>query len=199
MEKLLQQYKRDLALRGFSKNTQKTYFYSVRIFLNYFKKNPTLITEDEIKDFLYYMNTEKDLSNSSIKQYHGALKFLYTQTLKMDWNVYNIPQMKKIKVLPEVFSFDEVITILKNTSNFKHKVILMLIYSSGLRVSECSTLKPTDIIRTKMRVRITQGKGAKDRLTILSRVCLKHLIEYWKTYRPTEWLFEGNKKKVISK
>ena len=81
--------------------------------------------------------------------------------------------------------------IIKNASNLKHKTMLILIYSSGLRVSEAVILKPNDIIRSKMRLKLRQAKGHKDRYTILSEVCLKYLEKYWKAYRPKEWLFTG--------
>ena len=81
--------------------------------------------------------------------------------------------------------------IIKNASNLKHKTMLILIYSSGLRVSEAVILKPDDIIRSKMRLKLRQAKGHKDRYTILSEICLKYLEKYWKAYRPKKWLFTG--------
>jgi site-specific recombinase XerD len=80
------------------------------------------------------------------------------------------------------------------TRNLKHKAMLMITYSAGLRVSEAARLKLTDIDSVRMTVRISQGKGGKDRYSILSQTTLEHLRQYWKKYRPTEWLFEGQKK-----
>jgi site-specific recombinase XerD len=96
--------------------------------------------------------------------------------------------------LPVVLDLSEVESLFLVTKNLKHKAILMMTYSSGLRVSETARLKLTDIDSKRMMVRIRQGKGGKDRYSILSRRALEHLRHYWRIYRPTEWLFEGAKK-----
>ena len=116
------------------------------------------------------------------------------QTLSRPWEAGGIPYVKKKKTLPKVFSFKEVISILKNTANLKHKVLIALIYSTGLRLSESVNLKLTDIKIDTKRILVRQGKGAKDRYTILSDICLKYLEIYWKQYKPDNWLFSGYKR-----
>jgi integrase/recombinase XerD len=113
--------------------------------------------------------------------------------LKREWPVEKIKCPRRGKKLPVVLDISEVESLFLATKNLKHKAMLMVNYSSGLRVSETAKLKLTDIDSTRMTVRIT-GKGGKDRYSILSQTALVHLRQYWKKYRPAEWLFEGQKK-----
>ena len=195
MESILQSYKRDLALRGYSNRTQKTYNYIVKDFLS-FNKNASEFSKPNIKEYLFHLIDDRKLSNSRVKQSYGALKYLFTHTLEKPWEMEGIPCVKTEKKLPVCLSVKETFKIIKNASNLKHKTILMLIYSSGLRVSECANLKPADINRDKMLLKVRQGKGAKDRFTLLSAICLKQLEKYWKAYKPKNWLFCGNRKGV---
>ena len=107
---------------------------------------------------------------------------------------YFIDRPNKEKTLPSVLSTQEVIDILKQTENIKHKAILMTIYSAGLRISESINLKFKDIDSDRMQIRVEQGKGKVDRYSLLSVRTLMILREYYKQYRPTVWLFEGVKK-----
>jgi site-specific recombinase XerD len=107
--------------------------------------------------------------------------------------VEKIKYPKRKKRLPVVLDLSEVETLFAATSNLKHKAILMITYSSGLRISEVSRLKITDIDSKRMMVWIQRGKGGKDRYTILSQRALDCLRQYWREYRPKEWLFEGQK------
>jgi site-specific recombinase XerD len=102
-----------------------------------------------------------------------------------------IPRLRSTKKLPVVLERQEVESLFSVTENLKRRAILMLIYSSGLRLREASHLKVTDIDSKRMLVRIKQGKGRKDRYTILSKAALEVLREYWDQYRPHDWLFEG--------
>jgi integrase/recombinase XerD len=124
----------------------------------------------------------------------AALKFLYRTTLKREWAVEKIRCPRAKRKLPVVLDLSEVQSLFLVTKNLKHKAILMMTYSSGLRVSETARLKLTDIDSKRMMVRISQGKGGKDRYSILSQTALEQLRHYWRQYRPTEWLFEGAKK-----
>jgi site-specific recombinase XerD len=107
------------------------------------------------------------------------------------WVMARVPRVKSLKQLPIVLDREEVESLFAATKNLKHRAILMLIYSSGLRLTEAAHLKVTDIDSKRMLVRIKQGKGRKDRYTILSKAALEVLREYWEQYRPKEWLFEG--------
>lgn len=194
MDILLRRYERDLTLRGFSPKTQKTYYRNLVWFLDHTKIDPHNITKEDIKDYLYYLIQDKKLSQSSLRQARCAISYFFSQTLAKPIEVINIPCQKKIKKLPAVLSVDEVSRIIHAARSLKHKTMLMLAYSSGLRVGELVALKISDIHRNLMRLSIRQAKGHKDRYVILSSVCLTHLETYWKTYRPAEWLFYGYKK-----
>ena len=120
-----------------------------------------------------------------------VLKFFYTKTLNRYWNMDKIARIKEPRKLPAVLSPEEVKSIFDVTENLKHKAILMTVYSAGLRVSEVCNLKITDIDSKNMQILIREGKGKKDRYSLLSKANLEILREYWKRYHPTEYLFSG--------
>ncbi len=178
---LLERYKRDLTLRGFSEPTYKNYLLCIKQFLANYNQPIELLDCEIIKDYLYYLLTEKKASDSKVRQVYSALKYLYTQTLSGSWETMKIPQLRKKKKLPSCFTFKEVLSLIDNSANFKHKALLTLVYSSGLRVSEAAKIKLTDIKRDRKRLLVCQGKGAKDRYTILSDLCLDCLDTYWRS------------------
>jgi site-specific recombinase XerD len=189
MGRLREQMKGDLELRGLSRNTQEIYLNQVRDFSRYFNRSPLYLREREIKEYLLYLIREKRASYSRVNQCYCALKFLYETTLKRKWVMEKVPCTKRERNLPVVLDREEVEALFSVTRNVKHRAILMLIYSSGLRVSEAARLKISDIDSKRMVIRIRRGKGKKDRYSILSHVALEALREYWKRYRPKEWLF----------
>ncbi len=191
MKNLREQMKMELELKGFSPNTQRAYIASVKRFAQHFMKSPTDLGESEIKEYLYYLITERNLSNSSISNTYSALKFLYETTLKRQWEMEGIPRTKRLKKLPMILSKDEVKRLINVTTNLKHKAIFATIYSAGLRGGEAANLKITDIDSSNMQIRVEQGKGRKDRYTLLSDKNLEILREYYKIYHPTTWLFPG--------
>jgi len=192
MNQLLQQYQQDLALRGYSYHTQHNYFSKIKYFFDYTNNDPE-VSEQNIKSYLYYLINDRKLSNEYLRSSYSALKYFCVQTLDMPWVMDQIPRLKKTKKLPVWLTQKEVFKLIHNAANIKHKALLLIVYSSGLRVSEVSQLKLTDIIRDKMRINVRQGKGAKDRYTILSSICLSCLEYYWKKYRPEFCLFPGKK------
>jgi len=198
MNDLLSRYQRDLALRGYSPRTQDTYFRNIRDFLSFHDLPPEHLDSENIKNYLYSLITERNASDSKIRQAHGAIKYLYAQTLQAPMVVEHIPQVKKKKKLPTVFSFQEIISLFNASTNLKHQTMLMLVYSSGLRVSEIASIIPSDIKRKKMQLLVRQGKGAKDRYTILSDTCLDFLEKYWLRYRPGKYMFPGRNGNQLS-
>ncbi len=199
MSKLRDQMQEDLQLRGITPRTQKTYLREVRNFAKHFGKSPEHLGKNEIRKYLLYLLNERKLSEGTFRFYVAALKFFYKTTLKRQWVVENIQYPKRKKQLPVVLDLSEVEALFSVTKNLKHKAILMITYCSGLRISEAACLKITDIDSKRMMIRIRQGKGGKDRYSILSRTALGHLRKYWRKYRPKDWLFEGaNKDEHIS-
>jgi site-specific recombinase XerD len=184
----------DLQLSGAKPNTQRAYLREAQNLAKYFNKSPEQLGEDELKAYLLHLMKERHLSEGTFRFYVAGLKFLYRTTLKREWAVEKIRVPRAKRKLPVVLDLTEVESLFLVTKNLKHKAILMMTYSSGLRVSETASLKLTDIDSKRMMVRVSQGKGGKDRYSILSQTTLEHLRQYWHKYRPTEWLFEGANK-----
>jgi site-specific recombinase XerD len=149
--------------------------------------------EEEIKAYLVHMLENRGLSAGTYKSYVAGIKFLYKTTLNREEVVEKIKYPKAKIKLPVVLDLSEVRTMLSVMENLKHRAVLTITYSAGLRVSETAHLKVTDIDSKRMMVRVRQGKGGKDRYTILSKTTLECLREYWRAYRPKDWLFEGQK------
>ena len=134
---------------------------------------------------------EKKLSEGTVNYINAGLKFFYTKTLNRYWNMDKIFRIKEPRRLPAVLSPEEVKSIFDVTENLKHKAILMTVYSAGLRVSEVCNLKIKDIDSKNMQILIREGKGKKDRYSLLSNANLEILREYWRRYHPKEYLFSG--------
>ncbi len=190
MDDVLHSYERDLAIKDYSPKTQKTYYALVSKFLRSAGKPANEIGKDDVKEYLYgFIRT--GYSSSTMNQLYSSIKYLFVQTLGRSWEIIGIPRAKKHTPLPRVLTVAEVMSIIESSANMKHAAMLMLAYSSGLRVGELVMIKPEHIIADMMRVRIEHGKGDKGRYTILSGTCLAYLRSYFKKYRPASWLFEG--------
>ena len=124
-------------------------------------------------------------------QAYSAIKFFYSDCLERAWELDKIPRPKIQKRLPAVLTQEEVKNIFQHVVNTKYKIALMLIYSAGLRLSEALHLRLTDIDSKRMEIRVEQGKGKKDRYTLLSNLILNKLREYYKEEKPNYWLFTG--------
>ena len=176
----------------YSTNTIDSYTFMFKEFINYYPdKELGDITEEEIVGYLQYLVTERKISTSYQNQAINAIKFYYERVLGGRRKVYLIERPREEKFLPEVLSQEEVTALLNAIDNLKHKAVLMTIYSGGLRISELINLKIKDIDSNRMQIRIEQGKGKKDRYTLLGQKTLEVLRSYVKQYQPREWLFEG--------
>ena len=198
MGKLRDEMLVDLQLSGAKPKTQKTYLREVENLTKYFNRSPEELGEAELKEYMLYLINKRHLSEGTFRFYVAGLKFFYRTTLKRDWPVEKIRHPRSKRKLPVVLDLSEVEALFAVTKNLKHKVILMMTYSSGLRASETARLKLTDIDSKRMTVRVNDGKGGKDRYSILSQTTLEFLRQYWKKYRPTEWLFEGQRRMSTS-
>jgi len=191
MGRLYDQMKMDLELKNYSPRTRSCYLACMKSFVLHFGKSPDTMGEDEIREYLHYLIKGKRASQSAINQTYSALKFFYQTTLQTEWNGLKIPRIKTRKKLPVVLSKQEVRSIFSATRNLKYRALLMTIYSGGLRLNEAAHLKVSDIDSKRMMIRIRQGKGMKDRYTLLGRRTLDILRLYWRAYRPGDWLFPG--------
>ena len=181
---------RQMELKGYSSRTIATYIRSILALSVYYNTPPDLLTNEQIRKYLHEHITEKNISRSWLNQLISALKILYCEVLKREWDHLDIPRPRGQRKLPVVLSKEEVKQLIDVTINLKHRALLMLTYSAGLRLSEVRNLKVGDIDSKRMLVRVVQAKGFKDRYSILSPVALALLREYWKRYRPAVWLFE---------
>ena len=193
MSELRERMIRDMQIRGFSPTTQKAYLGGVSRIAQHYRMSPDRLSEEQIRSYLHFLIEDRKLSQSYISQAYSGLKFLFQITLKQDWDAWRIPRSKKVKKLPVVLSQDEVSRLLSVTENLKHRALMMVIYSGGLRVSEATGLRPSDIDSDRMRIRV-HGKGKKERDTLLSQAALKILRAYFMRYRPLTWLFEGQRR-----
>lgn len=194
MSELRERMIQDMHLRGLYPRTQKNYLRIVREYARYFGKSPQELGEQEVRQYLVYLINSRNLSEGSCRIYFSALKFLYRHTLKQHQVIQDIRYPKRKKKLPVVLALSEVRDMLREVKNLKHKAILTITYSAGLRISETSRLKLTDIDSKRMVVRVQQGKGGKDRYSLLSHSALECLKQYWREYQPKQWLFEGQDK-----
>ncbi|MEP5254312.1 MAG: site-specific tyrosine recombinase/integron integrase [Winogradskyella arenosi] len=180
-----------LELKRYSENTVKNYVSSFEAFINYYyDADPITLNENDVRLYLQKL-VQEQRSNSYINLSINSIKFFYEVVHEMPNRFYSVERPRKEKKLPEVLSKEEVVSIIAHTNNLKHKCIVGLLYSSGLRRSELLNLLITDIDSKRMVVKVNNAKGNKDRITVLSPVLLKDLQAYYKAYRPKKYLFEG--------
>ncbi|GAB2618432.1 site-specific tyrosine recombinase/integron integrase [Belliella aquatica] len=192
-----EEYIHKLEERRYSEGTIKAYVPLFEEFLNYFVQIPLEeLGEKEVMDFSRYLVNERKVSSSYQNQAINAIKFYFEKVKGGERKYYHVDRPVREKILPEVLSEEEVSAILKATINLKHRAILMTIYSAGLRISELINLKIKDIDSNRMQIRIEQGKGKKDRYTLLSSKALEILRIYIKQERPHYYLFEGQGSKI---
>jgi len=192
MTPLRQRMLEDMSIRNLTENTQLSYLQQVSLYAKYFHKSPETLGPQEVRDYQVYLTLTRKLSASSIGTATSALRFLYRVTLKQKWTPDEIPMPKKPFKLPVVLSPEEVDHFLGCIDSAKHRALLMTAYAAGLRVSEATHLKVTDIDSQRMMIRVEQGKCRKDRYVMLSPRLLGELRAYWKLERPTTWMFVGN-------
>ncbi len=189
MTPLRQKMINDMKLRRFAPNTQQAYVSAVAGLANYFNQSPVELSEENVQRYLLYLMEERKLAWSSCNVAVSALRFFYEVTLADFSKKMSIPPAKTQSKLPQVLSRNEVQRLFDTTTNLKHRTLLMTTYAAGLRVSEVVLLKPVHIESDRMMIRVDDGKGNKDRYTLLSPLLLAQLRLYWKTYLPKIWLF----------
>ncbi|MFA7572906.1 MAG: site-specific tyrosine recombinase/integron integrase [Lutispora sp.] len=180
-----------LKLNGYSSKTRKAYIGHIKRFIDYYEENPSKFNKNDINRYLLYLLENQGHSHSYVNQAISAIKFLYKDVFKRHNIIIDVPRPKKEDKLPEVLSQQEIIKVLNAVENIKHRAILFLIYSAGLRVGEVVRLKVSDIDGDRMLIHIVQGKGRKDRYSVLSEVALEELRTYVRKYKPDYWLFPG--------
>ena len=191
-QEVLSEYYKYLKIENYSDQTIKSYYSSLKLFLEWIiESNVNEVNNSVIRDYLYYCKTERKYSFSSMKLVIASIRYFYIKVLKEELpEALNI-ELRKPSILPTVLSVKEISIILEATKNLKHKTILLLIYSAGLRLGELLNLEIGDINSESMRIHIRGAKGKKDRYVMLSENVLKLLREYYKEYKPKKYIIEG--------
>jgi len=189
MSELRKKMIRAMKLRNFSPKTQKAYVAAVAGLAKFYNQSPDRLGQEKIENYLLHLKDKLGRSASTCNVVICGLRFFFEHTLKDSSIDLALPRRKKPKYLPEVLSREEVSRLIFSLSNIKHRLLLMIAYSAGLRVSEIARLKPQHIDSSRMVVRVEQGKGCKDRYTILSQRLLDDLRVYWRASHPGPWVF----------
>jgi len=190
MTPLRQKMIRELELHRKSSRTIEAYVTAVAQLAQHYRRSPEAISIEEVRDFLHYLITQRKVAFSTCNQKLAGIRFFYRLVLGQDAFSLRVPA-KRSGRLPEPLSRSEIARLLDATQNTKHRVLLMTAYGGGLRVSELVHLLPRDIHSERMLIRVNQGKGRKDRYTLLSQRLLEELRAYWREHRPQHWLFSG--------
>lgn len=192
MTKLRQKLIDEIQLRGFSIHTQDSYVRSVAGLARFYHRSPDQIGDDEIKTYLLHLLRIKKLAVSSLIVAVSALRFFFGQVLHRPTVAIEqaLPRMKKPVLRPRLYSVQELERLLGCPKlNRRHRALFMTMYAAGLRVSEACQLRLPDLLSDRHQIRVVQGKGKKDRYTLLSPRLLEELRAYWRLYRPKDWLF----------
>ena len=185
-------YREMLEQKRYSMNTQKIYISYMRDFANMFHKFDLKdVTKDQINRYILWLIREKGISASQQNQRINAIKFYYEKVLGQPRQLYEIDRPRKGRSLPEVLSKEEIKKMLGVVDNIKHKCLIALIYTCGLRRSEAINLRLGDVDSKRMMIRISEAKGDKDRYVNFPTTLLNMLRDYYLEYKPLEYVFEG--------
>lgn len=192
MNDIMLKYLRAMKLQNYNEATVKTYRQYFQQFLKFFENSKLEeIPLDEIRQYVLYLVEEKKYSASSQNNAINAIKFYYYYVINREIDEFYLPRPRRAKTIPKILNEQEVSKILKNINNLRDKCMIFLIYSAGLSPSELTYLRIKDIDSTNMRIFISSARGNKDRYVVLSDKILKLLREYFKMYKPCNWLFES--------
>ena len=182
---LIIKLKKDMQMRNFSKYTYDSYLGKAKDIMKYFgTKALEDVTTEELREYLLkYLKDERKLGDRSINYYNSVIRFIYEVTLDKVLNKKQLPMRKRKKTVYKVLTKKELSTFFNCVDNFKYKTIFMLAYGSGLRIGEIVNLRVEDIDSKNMRIFVREGKGNKERYTILSKQSLEMLRTYWGKYR----------------
>ena len=180
-----------MRLRGFATNTVDAYIHAMVELWKFFKRPLEGLSCEEVQRFLDEIITVRKRAWATVNVYFSAYRFLYQQVLKRPAHEFSIPPRGRSGKRPGVLSRQEVERLIAAPLNLKHRALLAMTYGSGLRVSEVIRVRIADVDRGRMMLFVGDGKGHKDRYTVLSRRALRLLEELWRAYRPAEFFFTG--------
>ena len=185
---------RAMELKNLSHHTQRAYLAAVKGLARHYKQTPDKITEEMIDDYLLHLKNHKKSAPNSRGTIITGLRFFYRNVMEKELAVDYLVR-KRPRKLPIVLTQKEIWAIINAPLNLKHRLLLMTTYSAGLRASEVTHLKPEHIDSGRMLIKVEDGKGGKDRYTLLSVKLLKQLRNYYRNYRPKTYLFPSSYKK----
>ena len=190
---LFEVLRQELKLRNYSHKTISAYQSCILKFVRYYSpKHPRNLSNDEIREFLIHLVRDEHWEASSENQMFSALRFLYVELYKMPFVIGNIPRPKRPRKLPDILTKEEVKRLIKVVSNPKHRMVLMIAYSAGLRIGEVTRLRVEDIDGERKMIHILGAKGKKDRYTMLSERVVAELSNYLSVFKPAKYLFHGD-------
>lgn len=195
MSRLRQQLIEELVLRGFSPRTQEAYVSAVYQLAKYYRRSPDQISDLEIREYLLYLAQTRQLAASSRNQATSGLRFFYAHVVgrAVEQVVRVMPRVRAEVKRPQVFAISELERLFTvGCPHAGHRAFLMTVYGAGLRLNEACHLRPEDILSQRQQIRVVQGKGKKDRYTLLSPRLLAELRAYWQWRRPGVWLFPSS-------
>jgi len=194
MTRLRQKMIRAMDLRNLSDHSQRAYLTAVKGLSKHYQKSPEKITDEQIEDYLLYLKNEKGKAPNSCLVVLSGLRFFYKNVLEKETSIdFSLP--KKPRKLPTVLTQEQIRKIICVPKNLKHRLILMTAYSAGLRAGEVRKLQPGHIDSERMLIKVVDGKGRKDRYTMLSVKLLAELRHYYRKQRPQTYLFPSSFKK----
>jgi integrase/recombinase XerD len=179
----------DMVARGFAERTRESYLWAVTGLARFYRRPPDRISDEEVQAYLVHLLRERQRSWSTCNVVANGLRFFFHTTLKRDRVTFTIPAPRQRQTLPAILSREDVERIVAHAPNPKYRTMLLTTYAAGLRLNEVLHLRVTDIDSTRMTLRVEQGKGGKDRYTVLSRRLLEALRGYGTIARPSSWLF----------
>ena len=188
MSELRQKLIKIMELRNLGKNSQRSYLAAVKGLSKHYRKSPDEISKEMIEDYLLYLKNTKNHAPKSVGVIVSGLRFFYKHVLS-DEEKYPNYATRKVRKLPTVLTPEEVWRVINAPKNMKHRLLLMTTYSAGLRACEVTRLKPEHIDSKRMLIKVEDGKGGKDRYTLLSEKLLKQLRHYYKNFQPKTYLF----------
>lgn len=190
---ILDRLDEETALHNLTPQSCQAYHNVVQRFLTSTGKDPQLLTDDDARAFLLFKQ-QSGIKAQTYNFYHGGIHFFYRYVLRIPWNPDKVPRMRRDTFLPTVLTKAEVFELLNAEKNLKYKAMYMLMYSSGLRLSEVIHLHYEDISRETMLIHIRRSKSRQDRYVMLSQVALNTLTEYWQKYgKPRDILFPSTR------
>lgn len=184
-KKLIEKLQEDMDMRGFSHYTKDSYLRKTKEIIKYFGKPMREVTTKELRYFLLkYLREVKKVGERSVNYYNSVIRFIYDVVLDYPINQKQLPMYKKKRMLPKILSEEELNVFFNACDNYMYKTIFMMIYGSGLRISEATNIRIEDIDSKNMRLFVRNGKGERQRYTVLPKVSLEMLRECYRRYRP---------------